>query len=237
MLPRNVMNFIGHKIAVYRPIKKTYHLLSYNDQKHEWESFDGTGAVTSLNRIPNREAVGAKICFKRNSFVDCFTNGEYLIWNKNNITHNMPILKKFGRSRNFPPSYFAHEFTCTVNSNNPPLAEPLWVLRPQQVLQQPQAEQPQPQAVQPRRQPIIITRDPNPHIIPRRIAWIIAEDSSKKDDTCPITLEPISPITAAVTSCYHVFDASAIASWTETNSKCPVCNKDGYSITICYAEE
>ena len=73
--------------------------------------------------------------------------------------------------------------------------------------------------------------DPEPQLqkpLPKRIAWLIAEDSSKAQDTCPISTEVISPVTAAVTTCYHVFDHASIVQWftmNPVNTKCPVCRE------------
>ena len=58
-----------------------------------------------------------------------------------------------------------------------------------------------------------------------RIAWIIAEDASKKGDKCAITLDELSPLTASVTSCYHVFTTTALDIWFQTNHTCPVCKQ------------
>jgi hypothetical protein len=69
-----------------------------------------------------------------------------------------------------------------------------------------------------------------------RIAWIIAEDASKKGETCAITLDEISPITASVTSCYHVFTTSALETWFQTKSICPVC-KQKATYTPAYITE
>jgi SUMO ligase MMS21 Smc5/6 complex component len=64
-----------------------------------------------------------------------------------------------------------------------------------------------------------------PEPIPRRIAWLVAEDASKNSETCSITLDEISPITASVTTCFHVFNSDAIAKWLTTNPLCPMCKK------------
>jgi hypothetical protein len=64
--------------------------------------------------------------------------------------------------------------------------------------------------------------------IPKRIAWLIAEDASKSNESCPILAEPISPLTSAVTSCFHVFDCEAINEWfvrNPVNTQCPVCRE------------
>jgi len=76
-----------------------------------------------------------------------------------------------------------------------------------------------------------------PEKIPQRIAWIVAEDACKRGEDCSITLDAITPITAAVTSCFHVFDADAIAKWLESTpgSLCPMCKKAAVA-TICFTE-
>jgi hypothetical protein len=76
-----------------------------------------------------------------------------------------------------------------------------------------------------------------PEKIPQRIAWIVAEDACKRGEDCSITLDAITPITAAVTSCFHVFDADAIAKWLESTpgSLCPMCKKAAVA-TVCFTE-
>jgi hypothetical protein len=47
-----------------------------------------------------------------------------------------------------------------------------------------------------------------------------------KGATCPITMEAITDDTATVTPCYHVFDATALASWIAAgNTTCPTCKQ------------
>jgi hypothetical protein len=71
--------------------------------------------------------------------------------------------------------------------------------------------------------------------IPKRIAWLIAEDAAKQEEKCPITMEPISPITASVTSCFHTFDSEAIATWLVNHTTCPQCRKK-CEATVAYTE-
>jgi len=61
--------------------------------------------------------------------------------------------------------------------------------------------------------------------IPKRIAWLIAEDGCKNNEICPITMDAISPMTAAVTTCFHCFDAAAIETWLINKNECPQCRK------------
>ena len=64
--------------------------------------------------------------------------------------------------------------------------------------------------------------------IPRRIAWLVAEDACKNKESCPITTNELSPITAAVTSCFHVFESESLGEWFARHparTKCPVCRE------------
>ena len=63
------------------------------------------------------------------------------------------------------------------------------------------------------------------HILPQYIVNLIAEDAQSKSEICPITMDPIQSNTSAVTSCFHVFERDAIASWRVVNLTCPVCKQ------------
>jgi len=64
--------------------------------------------------------------------------------------------------------------------------------------------------------------------IPRRIAWLVAEDACKNKECCPITTSELSPLTAAVTTCFHVFETDSLSEWFARHparTKCPVCRE------------
>jgi hypothetical protein len=61
--------------------------------------------------------------------------------------------------------------------------------------------------------------------LPKRVAWIIAEDAGKNGDKCAITMEPITPVTAAVTTCFHSFDHESIQTWMQNHTTCPQCRE------------
>jgi hypothetical protein len=61
--------------------------------------------------------------------------------------------------------------------------------------------------------------------IPKFVADALVRDAVAATATCPITMEPINPATAAVTSCFHVFDANAIAIWLANHHTCPTCKQ------------
>ena len=219
---RSIQTFIGSRIAVYRPNKKTYSILVYNTLSHSWLSnYEQIqeGSV-SLNQLEQLETVNVILAIRYDKMVHCKADGRYLVWIHEGAIHAVPILHKKPTSpNNFPNSYFAYEFDCTAYSGEPPVPN-LWILAPLVV-------------PAPLQQAPIVEHIRNLKEIPQRIAWIIAEDASRNKDNCPITLEPISPLTAAVTSCYHVFDANAIAYWFETHSECPVC-KTSCITTVCF---
>lgn len=62
--------------------------------------------------------------------------------------------------------------------------------------------------------------------LPQFVATALISDAVTKAATCPITMEPITPETASVTPCYHIFDATALTSWTASgNTTCPTCKQ------------
>jgi hypothetical protein len=64
---------------------------------------------------------------------------------------------------------------------------------------------------------------PVPAPLPKFVADALIRDAVAAAATCPITMEPIAAATAAVTSCFHVFDANAIAIWMVDHQTCPTC--------------
>ncbi len=83
--------------------------------------------------------------------------------------------------------------------------------------------------------PIIMNRlsntsnDPTPKkaAIPTFVADALVQSAIAKDETCPISMESyeIGKHTTAVTSCYHIFQKSALDTWLERNTCCPVCKQ------------
>jgi hypothetical protein len=64
---------------------------------------------------------------------------------------------------------------------------------------------------------------PVPIVIPSRIASILLQDAETKNETCPISLEPIQRSNSSVTSCYHMFRTDELLQWNQTSNLCPVC--------------
>ena len=52
----------------------------------------------------------------------------------------------------------------------------------------------------------------------------------KENLTCPISMNPIEPSTACITSCQHVFERESIQRWLADHENCPVCRQ---AVSIC----
>ena len=55
------------------------------------------------------------------------------------------------------------------------------------------------------------------------------------EEVCAITGEEIDVANGAVTSCFHLFEKNAIATWLampNSRDKCPVCNENCNSYTL-----
>lgn len=62
--------------------------------------------------------------------------------------------------------------------------------------------------------------------LPSFVADALIQAAVTANATCPITMEPITAGSAAVTPCYHVFDATALTSWVVSGNKtCPTCKQ------------
>lgn len=57
---------------------------------------------------------------------------------------------------------------------------------------------------------------------PHLVAAVLAHAASTAT-LCPITMEPVTPDTATVTSCGHIFQSTAIVHWLTDHDTCPEC--------------
>lgn len=64
-----------------------------------------------------------------------------------------------------------------------------------------------------------------PTPVPKFVANALIRDAVAKNDTCPITMEPLTAETTAVTHCFHLFERNAIATWlaSDAGHACAVC--------------
>jgi hypothetical protein len=158
---------------------------------------------------PERGSVDVKLM--NNAMVRIECRGEFLLLGTTRIT----LVKRIAGAT-IPNAWKGHELGPLIERAGVELAVTLWDVAPL------------PPAV-----PAVIVATVEP--IPKRIAWLIAEDAAKQEEKCPITMEPISPITASVTSCFHTFDSEAIATWLVNHTTCPQCRKK-CEATVAYTE-
>jgi len=234
-MPDAIHNFTTLHIAIYRPVKRTFVVFSWEAEVRKWipytddlpelrlkRSSVSTQGVVQINvaKRPYREAINIAV----------FSNDHYL--SAGNI--DIVIVKKGGTQ--LPAGYMKKDYPAPPATAEVEITDKeLWTVRDaaqQEAAQEvpglaalataAQQQQQQPQVQVP---PVIkIILKP----IPQRIAWLIAEDSSKSKETCAITTDEISPITAAVTSCFHVFEYDSIQEWVNKNPArptCPVCRE------------
>lgn len=220
-----IANFQNANIAFYRPRKRSYFFLQWNNMVRKWMKYNGDQRTFTLHRSLTQHHGSCHIVYatsrgRSENRIHITADGHFL----KSGDMIVPIVEtghKFNQSMYGTEMLVNHQLPEgeQYNSN-----QTLWTAAPPPapVLQAP-APQPAPQA------PRIVVKRKEP--IPRRIAWLIAEDAQKQGDTCAITMEEITPLTAAVTTCFHVFDAESLAEWferhrTSVQIPCPVCRKN-----------
>jgi len=216
---QSIQTFVSDLIAVYRPNKKTYSILKFSTE-NRWKRYllDPDIHITLWRQIINPAPVKISIDAS-NRFIDCIGRGIYLKYGEKIV----PVIRKLaGSTKNFPNSFYAGEITVTGQQNETVPGPPLWRLYP---------VQPIPQVVP---NPTVVKHSFLP--IPKQIAWIIAEDASKNNQDCPITLNTISPITASITNCFHLFETHAIVQALNNKPSCPVCRHQNPTLTLCFTE-
>lgn len=75
-------------------------------------------------------------------------------------------------------------------------------------------------AARPPRQP-----QTRPAPFPKHLVAAVLAKAEADEHLCPITMEPIKQTDAAITSCGHIFQKAAIASWLEGHDTCPECRQ------------
>lgn len=71
--------------------------------------------------------------------------------------------------------------------------------------------------------------------IPQHAVRAFLRDAAMQEETCSITGEEIDIVNGAMTSCFHLFEKNAIATWLAmpaSQDKCPVCNCKCNSFTV-----
>lgn len=205
-----IYNFTGNLIAFHRPRKNTYYLMSWSTQQRYW-----SGATIQPNVSPvkmhgsglHRFASYVTIRLQNSSYVEIRSIGNYLRIGECDVPIVMRVAGPY-----IPMSMVNNDFTG-VTRGEPYLHDvELWTVPPT-----PTAAEEAIAAAALRAEPI--------KPLPKRIAWMVAEDAGKNGDTCAITMEPINPITAAATTCFHCFDHEAIQTWMQNHTTCPQCRE------------
>ena len=117
-------------------------------------------------------------------------------------------------STSFPRTYYTPQHTVVNPTYNPEvvLGLAMWNLVPTE-------HKPKPKTVSIK--------------IPGHVIQLLTEDAVKRNEICPITLEPITSETSSMTSCFHMFDTAAIERSLTTNRNCPVCRHPNPTIVSC----
>ena len=221
-----IHNFTGNLIAFHRPRKNTYYLMSWSTQQRYW-----SGATIRPNVSPvkmhgsglHRFASYVTIRLHNRSNIEIRSIGNYLRIGECDV----PIVMRVSGPA-IPISIVNNDFGG-VTRGEPYLRDvELWTVppTPDEVADAEAAEQEVFAALG-----VLTTAAIAPAIataakpLPKRIAWLIAEDAGKNGDKCAITMELISPITAAVTTCFHCFDHESIQTWMESHTTCPQCRE------------
>jgi hypothetical protein len=215
---QQIHNFTGNLIAFWRPIKHTYHALSWNATLRKWQPSTQPIVGATKRRSTAHGAGGAvTINLRSGALIQISSNAEYLL----NGETAIPIVKRTGGGI-IPNAYKNHDFTV-VGDDTPYLYNlQLWtVVPPVAATAVPAA----PAVVPTVTVPVVVGVRSLLEPVPKRIAWLIAEDASKNNDICSISMEPISPLTAGVTTCFHCFEHAAISVWLTTHDTCPQCRK------------
>ena len=237
-MPDAIHNFTTHHIAIHRPVKRTFVVFSWEEHVRKWIPYTDDLPELRLKRssVSTQGVVQINVAtrpYRGAINVEVSSNDHYLT--AGNI--DIAIVKKTGTQ--LPQAFMKRDYPAPPATAEVEITDKeLWTVRAS-AQQAPglaalaTAAQQQQQQQQP---PPVIKIILKP--IPQRIAWLIAEDSSKSKETCAITTDEISPITAAVTTCFHVFEYDSIQEWVNKNPArptCPVC-REVCAITKAFQE-
>ena len=230
-MPDAIHNFTTLHIAIHRPVKRTFVIFSWEEEVRKWIPYTDDLPDLRLKRssVSIQGVVHINMATRRYREainIAVLSNDHYLTAGNIDIV----IVKKTGTQ--LPQGYMKRDYPAPPATAEVEITDKeLWTVR--DAAQQEAAQEvpglaalataAQQQQQQPPPVFKIILKP-----IPQRIAWLIAEESSKSKETCAITTDEISPITAAVTSCFHVFEYESIQEWVNKNPArptCPVCRE------------
>jgi hypothetical protein len=227
-MTEQIQTFHSSFLSFFRPQKREYCLLTWNRAANAWIKADleEVDSPLTLHRsTAQRDGAGYINVRNRRAIRIDFTNQGFFLKTMNTQTQivtYIPVMTLTPQMYQMIPAsmkqtsylvnqpiqgYEEHQLLWDVA---PPVLVPTLV--PPQANQGHQNHQTQTVRVE---------------AIPRRIAWLIAAEAEKEEQSCPITMDTISPLTAAVTTCFHCFDAESLASWSATQgggtTECPLC--------------
>lgn len=212
-MEEQIQTFDGELLAFWRPRKRTFYFLQWDDTFSRWQHYEGEHAPFTIHKSSfhrdgtvNIRVKGSRQLLK----VNC--DGRFL--RLDNLI--IPIAKG---DRPAPPNRIKKEYTLSEVMAAPAaylVERRLWIVRT---------------PVAPVTTPTVTVASTKLEPIPRRIAWLIADDACHNNETCSISLENITPITASVTTCFHVFQTEHLNTWFKQQvdgggrRTCPVCRK------------
>ena len=211
-----IFNFTGNLIAFHRPRKNTYYLMSWSAQQRYWTTANvrtNVGPIKMHGSGLHRVASYVTIRLQNSSNIEIRSIGNYLRIGEANVPIVMRVAGPY-----VPMSIVNNDFGG-VTDGDPHLRDVvLWTTPPAPTEAEVAAAA---TAVVARNRAVVAPIKP----LPKRIAWMVAEDAGKNGDTCAISMEPITPVTAAVTTCFHSFDHESIQTWMQNHTTCPQCRE------------
>jgi len=211
-MPQRIQNFTNAHIAIFRPRRHDYLLATWNAENRIWLPYSqpppmGLQLMRST-RHANNVKIGQVLLKKARganagNMVDFTTTCWFLM---SNDTRFVAAIVETPLTR-VPAAFKKTSYTAF---------QPFMHELPTQLFGQ-QQEAPK----------ILTALVP----IPLRIARLILQNAIESKEECPITMEPITFETSAVTTCFHCFDAQALQTWHDTHraangsTECPVCKQ------------
>ena len=213
-MPR-IRSFTSNYVCFFRRNKKTYYVLEWNYTARKWlRSMPNLPDLTlhrsSTTRDGEVSITIATYAAGPTKLIPITADGFYL--KSGDI--KIPILKA---SHSLSQAFMMTEYTA-LETPFTQTDDMLWSIAVET-----------PVSVPP---PLAVLQEK----IPKRIAWLVAEDACKNNESCPISTNIISPITASVTTCFHVFETESINEWVARhpiNTPCPVCRKS-CEVTVAF---
>ena len=195
--------FTNSTVAFFRPRKRTFYFFKWDNPTRKWFREGGDYPNLTIHKATNHVMSTAKLVLAhtRNRILEINIRADGTFLKSENKI--IPILKS---RTNIPASLILQEYQAIQLEETYLTENQLWNIRipvetPPQIPQE------------------------NTQKIPTRIAWLIAEDACKNNEICAITMNVVSPLTAAVTSCFHAFERDALEEWLLIKNTCPVCRK------------